>query len=1036
MTIASDNSPSPNHSPVSSFLKAVAVVTLLGLGVFFGIKPLLEWLLQPPQSEAPLHTSVGQDNFPIVKVPRNGSRAATLSEDQSLGSAAEENGLAFENPTVAGRDASAAAGNGETAPGRLRLVQPQQSPGSENASSSVPSSFSEPSSSNTAAASSQPAPSASTSQSAARPLADLRQAVRQLAQSLPRQNQAPQSVAQAPRLPEEGSWMASEPRTPRDNSLSLETHETVTQSPVQSPVEVRPPVSPPQISRRPSPIPAPSTVPVEPDPFPTVPSPANSPPTNSPPAAVEDPVDREPAVGNSPQSRPPISVTVAPQPQPFPPSPSGRVEIPVQPSPAAPLDTPFLESYFESSPRVEESPLPFSTLEQIEQPPIEQLTDGAIPSAWRLAQPESSFMPRFAPSTASVWQLDSGLSVSSLSAVPTTTPLGIVSSSFESPVWELAQPLTTEAEAGAASEGTETEATSTDETVAIAPTPSRPELPDELFVRRFNVVGSTAFSPEELAEDAQAALGDRPSDRPADSRDRPFNVQQVVSLAELLQASDRITQRYVDGGYLSSGAIIPEDGIQPDGTVTIQVIEGRLEEVNVARLSNQRQTSLIDHPFAQMPQIPSMASLSQWIFPEVMRDRLLITGNRDLSLGYVRRRLALAGSAPLNIDRLLAGVQLLQTNPLIETVSTEIREGAETGTSILDVDVIEAPTSEFQVAVNNSRSPSVGSIQQRASLSQANFLGFGDRLAVGANRTEGSDGWDVNYVIPLNARNGTLAFSYSNSSSEVIEEPFGILDIQSQSRSYEFTLRQPVYQTPTEEFALSLTASRRESQSEFLEGLFGTAEPFPSTGADENGETRISALRFAQDWTRQTSRQVFAVRSEFSLGLDLLGSTINPIRPDSRFFSWRGQGQWVRQIGSSALFLLRGDVQLADGPLVPGEQFGLGGQGTIRGYRQDTLLTDNGWLASAEFRIPILRIPSIDGVLQVTPFIELGQGWNPEDIDPISNVLASTGLGLVWSMGDRLSARLDYGLPLVNNTSGSNSLQEDGFHFSIQLSPF
>ncbi|NET51268.1 MAG: ShlB/FhaC/HecB family hemolysin secretion/activation protein, partial [Merismopedia sp. SIO2A8] len=324
----------------------------------------------------------------------------------------------------------------------------------------------------------------------------------------------------------------------------------------------------------------------------------------------------------------------------------------------------------------------------------------------------------------------------------------------------------------------------------------------------------------------------------------------------------------------------------------------------------------------------------------------------------------------------------------------------------------------------------------RASLSQGNFLGWGDRLILGANQTEGSDGWNISYAIPINRRNGTFSFAYSNSSSEVIEEPFGVLDIQSESRSYEFTLRQPVIQTPTEELALSLTASRRETESEFLASLTGTAEPFPSTGADADGQTRISALRFAQDWTRQTPGQVFALRSELSFGLDALNSTINPIRPDSRFFSWRGQGQWVRQIGSDSLFLLRGDIQLADGPLVPGEQFGLGGQSTIRGYRQDSLLTDNGWLASAEFRVPILQVPKVDGVLQIAPFIDIGQGWNPKEPDPLDSTLASTGLGLLWRMGDRFSARLDWGIPLTVETSSGSSLQEDGFHFSLQFSPF
>ncbi|MEB3230275.1 MAG: ShlB/FhaC/HecB family hemolysin secretion/activation protein, partial [Leptolyngbyaceae bacterium] len=581
-----------------------------------------------------------------------------------------------------------------------------------------------------------------------------------------------------------------------------------------------------------------------------------------------------------------------------------------------------------------------------------------------------------------------------------------------------------------------------DEAVAVVPPPARSPIPNEVALSGFNITGNTVFSSDELVAEAQAALrptgtetmADHAADHPDENAQRPFNIPETVSLAQLIQASDRITQRYVEEGYISSGAIIPEDGIQPDGTVNIQVIEGRLESINVTRSPQQlRQHSLLNHPFSQ--QSP-LSALTEWLFPAISRPRMLITGNRDLPLGYVRQRLALAGSAPLNLERLLAGVRLLQTDPLIETVATEIQDGTTTGTNILDVDIVEAPTTSAQITVDNARSPSVGSLQQQASLIQGNFLGLGDRLTLGANHTEGSEGWDVSYAIPINARNGTFRFAYSNSASEVIEEPFTILDIQSESRSYEFSLRQPLIQTATEELALSLTASRRESKSEFLAGLQGEAQPFPATGADADGETNISALRFAQSWTRQAPRQVFALRSEFSVGLDAFGSTINLIRPDSRFFSWRGQGQWVRQIGSDALFLLRGDIQLADGPLVPGEQFSLGGQGTIRGFRQDSLLTDNGWLASAQFRVPVLRVPRVDGELEVAPFIEIGQGWNPKEPDPESNTLASIGLGLLWRMGDRFSSRFDWGIPLLGNSSDGSSLQEEGFHFSIQFSPF
>jgi hemolysin activation/secretion protein len=130
-------------------------------------------------------------------------------------------------------------------------------------------------------------------------------------------------------------------------------------------------------------------------------------------------------------------------------------------------------------------------------------------------------------------------------------------------------------------------------------------------------------------------------------------------------------------------------------------------------------------------------------------------------------------------------------------------------------------------------------------------------------------------------------------------------------------------------------------------------------------------------------------------------------------------------------------VQVADRALVPLEQIGLGGQQSVRGYRQDFLLTDNGALVSAEVRLPVLRLPQWNTLLQLAPFIDVGGAWNNTGRpDPDPSVLVSTGLGLQLQVSDRLSVRLDYGIPLVSVASSERTWQESGFYFSIVATPF
>ncbi|MEA5516758.1 ShlB/FhaC/HecB family hemolysin secretion/activation protein [Nodularia sp. UHCC 0506] len=501
-------------------------------------------------------------------------------------------------------------------------------------------------------------------------------------------------------------------------------------------------------------------------------------------------------------------------------------------------------------------------------------------------------------------------------------------------------------------------------------------------------------------------------------------LNQPLSCAELLRSALEITQIYHDAKYQTSGAkvVIPKETQENNhiGIVKIEVIEGELEAIKVI-------------PFCPKNQ------------QNINSDSDCPTTTKPLHLNpeYVRSRLALAKSIPFNIGRLEEALQLLRLNAPIENIFATLSAGSKPGNTILEVQIKEGNTSNIPFSINNSRSPSSGSFQRRIGLSDNNFLGMGDSLSWNYNNTDGSNGWDMSYTLPFNPRNGTLNFSYSNTSSNVIEAPFNELDINSQSRAYELTLRQPIIQSIKEqtfqEFTLGLTASRKESET----SLLGT--PFPlSPGADEQGRTRISALRFFQEWSQQNSTGVIAVRSQFNLGIGAFDTTINqPISevneviPDNRFFSWQGQGQWVQLIAPETVLLLRTNMQLAVRTLVPLEQFAIGGFGSVRGYRQDTLLSDNGIFTSAELQLPILRIPNWKSVFQLTPFLDYGTAWNSsgrENSNP--NSLASVGLGLKLRQGDNFTARLDWGIPLIYVNSRERTWQENGLTFTLLWNPF
>ena len=519
----------------------------------------------------------------------------------------------------------------------------------------------------------------------------------------------------------------------------------------------------------------------------------------------------------------------------------------------------------------------------------------------------------------------------------------------------------------------------------ITPSEEFPSAEETITVTKFIFTGNTAFNSKELSEKFTKDLTNK-----------------TLSLTRLLQIASEIANLYDERGYSTSGAIIsiPESTQkQGKGIVEVKIIEGELAEIKV---------------------LPAEESLR-------------------LNSNYIRSRLNLAASKPLNIYRLQEALQLLQLDPLIDSISATLSAGSRPEQSILEVTVSEADSFNLQVFGDNNRSPSVGSFRRGTNITKSNLFGLGEKFSFVYINTDGSDEFDVTYTIPINPYNGTLNFLFKNTDNKVVESPFNVLDIESKTRSYELNLRQPIIQnidriTRTfDEVALGLTTFWRGSESSLGN------EPFPlSPGSEEDGDIGIFALRFSQEWTRQNANSVLALRSEFSLGLDAFDATTNEQIagveriPDSRFFAWRGQTQYVHLLAPETLFILRGGLQIANDALLGAEQFSVGGFNTVRGYRQDAILTDNGFIASAEFRLPITKGFSESGVVQLIPFVDYGKGWNNFEVaNPNPHNLASLGIGLLWREKN-FNLRVDYGIPLIDIDSRDKTLQEQGLYLSLQ----
>ena len=487
-----------------------------------------------------------------------------------------------------------------------------------------------------------------------------------------------------------------------------------------------------------------------------------------------------------------------------------------------------------------------------------------------------------------------------------------------------------------------------------------------VFVEGYRIVGSTVFSGKELENLVAPWTG------------------RVIRSEDLVSVRNAITQHYIRNGYVNSGATLPDQDFE-GGIIEIQIVEGSLGEIQ-------------------------------------------ITGNRQFRSEYLRDRIRRGAATPLHIGQLEERIQILQQDRRIQKLAARLVPGDRRGEAILHVHVEETNRFGVDFRFHNYEPPSIGALAGDIDGSLENLVGWGDSFRAEFTVSEGLERYLARYEIPFSRWDTRLLLEARYADSEVVENPFDDIDIESNFRSYQIGLIQPVYTSPQTQVEFSVVGDWRRSQSQVL----GEDYPFPNSGTDD-GEATASVLRFAADWLRRDQNQVFAARAQLSWGIDALGATTNPgDQPDGRFVASLLQLQWVRRVGSLGVeTIVRGDLQLADDPLLTLEQIAVGGYATVRGYRQNQRVQDQAAIVSFEVRVPIWRDPRRLGVIELAPFLDYAHVWDHKD-RPEKRAVSpmSVGVGLRWRLPRFLSAQIYWGQN-INTVETAGNLQDKGVQFRI-----
>lgn len=456
-----------------------------------------------------------------------------------------------------------------------------------------------------------------------------------------------------------------------------------------------------------------------------------------------------------------------------------------------------------------------------------------------------------------------------------------------------------------------------------------------------------------------------------------------------------VSQYYADRGYINSGAVLESQSLA-DGVLVLKIIEGKLTEV---------------------------------------RQR----GHERLPEAYIRDRLLIGSGEPLNINELQDSYRLLLGDRLIQQLNGRLLPGTRPGEAILDVNITRARPYQLYFSSDDYQTPSVGEYTGRIGGWVDNLLTLGERIDAQFIASGGALGYNTGINLPLNARDTRFNFRYSDVSSTIIEQPIDTLNITNHVIGYDASLSHPIYRTFADDLTLGVNFVVRQNQTMVDGACFGVE----GIGID-SCETQVTVLRMSQHFSHRGESNALVGWSTFNVGFDALGATVNdPGLQSGQFFSWLGQSMFSQRLLENGTHLLvKANIQLADKPLLSLERYAVGGVYTVRGYRENTYVRDNGFNTSVELHYPIYNADTDKkNNLHLVPFWDYGGAWNNQTNElgeQSTDYLFSAGMGFNWQY-HQLSVDFYWAhafTPVSNSQLSTHSIQDDGIHFRVNVDAF
>lgn len=461
-------------------------------------------------------------------------------------------------------------------------------------------------------------------------------------------------------------------------------------------------------------------------------------------------------------------------------------------------------------------------------------------------------------------------------------------------------------------------------------------------------------------------------------------VQPYIGPSQNFEAIQRavaaVQQLYLDSGFSAAQVVVPQQDITA-GVVHLNVIEPRIGRVNVI-------------------------------------------GNQHFDLTNIRASIpALREGQSPNITAIGTAIRLANESYAKQTQisfkQADAPAGSAQSSDLIDatIRVADVSPSRHIVTLDNTGTAATGQFRLGYAFQHANLFNL-DHVLTAQYVTSPDHLKDVtilgmNYRMPLYAVGGALdlSASYSNVKSGNVTTAAGSYAISGSGNVFgiKYTHLLPRIGEWDQRVALGLDYRYFKNDVNFAgsgTSLIPDVVTRPVT---------LSYAGFSRDDTREW-------RANISVSHNISGGDKNTTTayqaPGGRagatadFNVWRYQAFLRQNLPADWQLQWQLNGQYTANALISGEQFGIGGVDSVRGFNEREVLNDRGYRTSIEVQSANLGKLLQADRLQLRPLVFYDAGWVQRNrslpVEQKNNAIASAGIGLRAAWGNNLQARIDY----------------------------